>query len=529
MSIRTRVLLFQLVVAAAIAGMAVAVYVTIANTNYYLERITLAHRALGVMTELAIDANRHAEQIAELLLIGDAQRSDFEGAREKVRQDFNRLSSVINDEIDFVRDPAEREKEREELAALNELRTLYRETDKLVTAAVLLDKEGRRDEVVALYQSEIEYRFDAEFERRLAALVEDERQEVADTERQVAALSRRLATGTAATSVILLGISLAAGHVLARSLARPVAALAEAAAAIGRGELDHRVAYVGGDELGQLARRFDAMAAELAAQRARLVAAGADLERQVAQRTEQLASANRQLADLDRLRVRFIAEISHELRTPLTVLRGEAEVALRGRSAPVEVYREALARVVEQAVDMARLVDDLLFLARAEADQVRFERRRVDLRDVLADAAREGQALARRRSVRLETERPDGPLPVDADPQRLKQAFVVLLDNAVTYSEPSQEVALAVAADGDGWIEVVVRDRGPGVAAEDLPYVFDRFYRGRDAAARSVGGSGLGLPIAKWIVDKHGGEIALASGQGGGKGTIVRVRLPRAA
>jgi DNA-binding response OmpR family regulator len=209
------------------------------------------------------------------------------------------------------------------------------------------------------------------------------------------------------------------------------------------------------------------------------------------------------------------------------VLRGEAEVALRGRSASAVAYREALGRVVEQAAEMARLVDDLLFLARTEADQVRFERRRVDLRDVLADAAREGRALARRRAVRLEAEAPDGPLPVDADPQRLRQAFVVLLDNAVKYSEPGQAVALAAAAGDDGWIEVTVSDRGAGIAPEDLPYVFDRFYRGRGAATGAAGGSGLGLPIAKWIVDKHGGEIALASDPGNpGGGTVVRLRLP---
>jgi hypothetical protein len=105
--IRTRILLFQLVVAAAIVGTAGSVYVAISSMGYYVERVELAHRELAALMELAVDANRHSEQIAELLLVGEEQRPDFEGARSEVRQDFNLLAQLVEDEVEFLRDPVE--------------------------------------------------------------------------------------------------------------------------------------------------------------------------------------------------------------------------------------------------------------------------------------------------------------------------------------------------------------------------------------------------------------------------------------
>jgi signal transduction histidine kinase len=219
-----------------------------------------------------------------------------------------------------------------------------------------------------------------------------------------------------------------------------------------------------------------------------------------------------------------MAEIGHELRTPVTVLRGEAEVTLRhGPGVPEAAYRETLRRIAADSADLGRLVDDLLFLALTEADQVRFHPRRVRLSPILAEAVREGEALARCKGIAIDAALPAGEREVEADPQRLKQALLTVLDNAVKYSPPGRAVAVECRWEGD-MAEISVRDRGAGIPAEDLPRVFDRFYRGRGAEEGAADGSGLGLPIARSIVGKHGGGIEIEGGPG--RGTAVRIRLP---
>jgi two-component system, OmpR family, sensor kinase len=221
--------------------------------------------------------------------------------------------------------------------------------------------------------------------------------------------------------------------------------------------------------------------------------------------------------------VLLLADVSHELRTPLTALRGEAEVALRGISKPESVYRDALELIVNLAADMARLVDDLLFLARSEADELRFEFKPVHLADLVREAVDDASAFARGKSIRLSLQGPPTDLTVRADARRLKQVVLIVLDNAIKYSPRSSNIDIALVG-RNGSVELIVADQGEGVLPEDLPHVFDRFFRGENARALGVGGSGLGLPIACWIVEKHGGELTLASEPTGG--TKVTLRLP---
>jgi signal transduction histidine kinase len=220
----------------------------------------------------------------------------------------------------------------------------------------------------------------------------------------------------------------------------------------------------------------------------------------------------------------FLADISHELRTPLTVLRGEAEVSLRGERTLGE-HRETLQRIGQLAQQMGRLVEDLLFLARAEVGAVRFEMQPIVLQDVLDIALGEARVLAAANGILLNAQLPADPVRVEADAERLTQALLIVLDNAVKYSDAGGSIDLALARSGTE-AEVTLRNVGPGIPPSDLPYVFNRFYRGRQAPIGQTNGSGLGLPIAKWIVDTHGGRVALASAE---RETVVTIRLPLAA
>jgi two-component system OmpR family sensor kinase len=523
MGIRSRILLLQLIVIGSVLMMAAIVYTTIRSTSHDMQRVQWANKQLEAVTALAINANRYSEQIAEFLLIGEPERPDYDSARAELEAGFDELDKLTRGEAEFLVGSSEQEGGGDEFVRITRMRALYGEITKATSNAIDLRNQGRQEEAVRVFRREIENRLDAEFQNVLEAARRDEEEEVRRTELQAEALWRRLTWMTAALALAAVALSLASAFLLARSLIRPISLLTEGAEAIGRGELDYRIVFASGDELGVLARRFNTMAAKQEIQRKQLLDARTDLERQVTERTAELAAANQRLTDLDRLRVQFLADISHELRTPLTALRGEAEIPLRHGSKPEAVYRDALERIVTQSLEMGRLVDDLVFLSRSETDTIRFEPRRSDLVTIIADAVHEGEILARSKGISVKADYRTEPVWVIADAQRLKQALVIVLDNAIKYSPCDQSVTLSMTV-ADGHAEIVVRDRGSGIPVEEIPKVFERFYRGRTEKASRQPGSGLGLAIAKWLIEKHQGVIALTSEVG--SFTEVRIRIP---
>ena len=224
---------------------------------------------------------------------------------------------------------------------------------------------------------------------------------------------------------------------------------------------------------------------------------------------------------------RFTADASHELRTPLTAIRGTTQVALSRERSAAEL-RATLEGVAEETDRMLHLVEGLLLLARGEEGAASPAMEAVDLVPLLEEVRELGQALAGEKPLGLRLEAPPSAV-VRGAPAALRQVFVNLVSNAVRFTERGS-VILTVerAPDGgspDGWMEVRVVDTGSGIAPEDLPHVFERFFRG-DAARGHDGGVGLGLAIARLIVEQHGGTITAASEPG--RGSTFRVRLPTA-
>lgn len=216
---------------------------------------------------------------------------------------------------------------------------------------------------------------------------------------------------------------------------------------------------------------------------------------------------------------RFLADVSHELRTPLTIIRGQAQLMRRtGQYDP-----EAVADIEKEAERLSRLVEDLLFLARAEAGALPLRREPVDLDALLLEVVRQSRVLAERKGLHLALAHLE-PLPVVGDPDRLTQALLNLVSNAVQYTPPGGEVQIGARREGD-WALVWVRDTGPGIAAEDLPHLFERFYRAdRARTRRGSRGFGLGLSIVHWIVDAHGGYVTVRSREG--QGATFTIALP---
>lgn len=305
---------------------------------------------------------------------------------------------------------------------------------------------------------------------------------------------------------ILVGVGLltlllagAWGWRLACGALRPVDEMTRATRGIGHAQdFDRRVAYSGPrDELGQLAATFNKMLARL----------------QEAHRHTEHALATQR---------RFVADASHELRTPLTSLRGNVGILRREfarvPAAPVEAVT-ILVDVEDALARLSRLVDGLLTLARADAGQ-HIARAPVDLDEVVSSAFRQAQALPSRATPRLECQ--EG-VEVSGSADHLTQLLLILLENAIAYTPPGGQVILSLGREGDDAV-LGVSDTGIGIDPGDLPHIFDRFYRGRAVRRARGDGSGLGLAIARWIVDEHGGRIAVSSEVG--RGSRFTVRLP---
>jgi signal transduction histidine kinase len=226
-------------------------------------------------------------------------------------------------------------------------------------------------------------------------------------------------------------------------------------------------------------------------------------------------------AALEHMR-RFMADAAHELRTPVTVLRTRAEVALEQRREPAD-DAQALDAIAREARRLGALVDDLLLLARADAGERLLRREPLFLDDIALDAAGAARVVAQQRGVALEV-RDFAEAPIHADHALVRQLLMIVLDNAIKFTPTGGRVVMDVAA-RNGHATAVIEDSGPGIPREQLPRVFERFYRGDPSRGRADG-AGLGLAIARWITEAHGAEIALDSEPG--RGTRVTIAFPTA-
>ncbi|MDO7867372.1 DUF4153 domain-containing protein [Nocardioides jiangxiensis] len=292
---------------------------------------------------------------------------------------------------------------------------------------------------------------------------------------------------------VTLALALGVTQLLAVGMTSPLREMTEAARRMATGDYSARVTATSNDEVGQLARAFNRMSADLAA--------------------------------VDRQRRDLVANVSHELRTPLAALTALLENLADGVSPATP---DALQAALAQAERLSTLAGDLLDLARVDAGKAPLAVAAVRVEELLDEVAAEVQdaTAGTGRAVTLSVAAPDD-LVVDADPARLRQLVTNLLDNAVRHSPVGGVVALSAYAVAEGW-RLEVQDAGPGIAPPDREHVFERFGTLTDPATASGGGTGLGLAIARWVTDLHGGSIAFIDPPAGTPGALVRVDLPRA-
>lgn len=277
------------------------------------------------------------------------------------------------------------------------------------------------------------------------------------------------------TSLASLVLATVLSFLLTRRVLGPLSAMTEVSGKIAAGDYTARVDVVSRDEVGRLAQAFNRMADSL-------------------QRVEQL-------------RKTMVIDVAHELRTPLTNMRGYLE-ALRDDMVPPS--RDLFVSLHEETLRLAALVDDLLQLARAEASAGALQLRPVDLRELTEEVLDLYRPEFEAKGIAVERELAEAASPVPADPDRLAQVFRNLLQNAWQYTPPGGRVRISARA-LPGRVKLVFANSGEGIAAGDLPFIFERFYRGEKSRSRDHGGAGIGLAVVKGLVEAHRGEVGAES------------------
>lgn len=440
------------------------------QAGYSAQRVASVHERLVTLAAIDGAANQYGENVAMVLLLNRNGLDILGHSRVAMERHFARLSQVTREQIAALAGVGDVQGALPELDNTRRMTELYRAIDRSTARMLIQLREGRQDEARSLFSLEIAFRLSNELQPLIDSEVQGEQDEVLELETAAEFAQQQLTL-------------LAAG--------------------VGGGGL------VGILVVGLLALR--------SIRRIEGNAAG-----DVSIRDQAVRDAERRLGALEMRRAQFLADISHELRTPVTILRGEAEVGLRGAPDATDL-RDTLERVHGQAAELGELLEDLIAYARADSEDQEFRPLVVPLAEIVAGAAGEGASLAEPREVTIDTQLDDDGALVEGDPRRLKRVLLIGIDNAIKHSAPGAAVTIRTRRDGES-VVIETTDEGPGLIDEEKPRVFERFFRGSGERELHNRGIGIGLAIAREIVELHRGRIDLDNRPEGG--AVLTVTLP---
>jgi len=500
-------------------GLAWFFYDSVQWFEYDVERIALANTVLNSHRQLAAETEQKIRLIEVSVAAG--QVTDFPHWQENIRS----LGSSLADSRQAHKSASalrgtEPDESRAEI--LTELKIVIEaiidagQTIYLALQAGDLDKAQL--ELQKLHASGTLQIYNDMMAETLTA----NQKEVDLANKEAISLSQYITRALPIFMLILIAATVLVAWLFSRGLTRSVNVLHQGVTAYTRGDLAHHIPEIKEREFNRLGVAFNTMALELASHRSNMRDSQVRLEAMVEERTRALKSSNEILALVDENRRKLLADISHEFRTPLTVIRGEAEIAMRGKSKRKADLLEALERIIDQVDQTTGLVDDLLFIARADAGEPRLKVRPVSVGSLLEPVCADFAATADQKEVRIEQQFTNVQATVMGDAARLRQVFAILLDNALRYSEKGGSIIISLEKIKS---EIIVRvsDNGIGISAEEAKQAFQRFFRGTKALDHAIG-TGLGLPVAKAIVEAHKGTIVLDGEPG--VGAVVTVTLP---
>jgi two-component system, OmpR family, sensor kinase len=509
LSVRSRVFI-ALVALVALAGAELVINLrAMESAAFMLRRADISYKQLSAYRQLGAE-------VLEYIVASEGEAKEFEStetSRGAAEQRLAILSSLTAYETQLLRAHGEDESNSEERERITEIgRTLQ---------SIFAANAGHRAATQTDQSAASIYR--AKLRPLLDVAVARERDEAAAVEVAMRNMSKRLkwlgAVGMS-VQVLVLGFILL---LMNRAVLDPLSRLVSDIKYYGRGQLAHRVAVRHHDEFALLGRHINRMARHLERGRQNFLAIKAGLEATVAERTSSLQDKNDELREIDESRRRFFAEVSHELRTPLTAIVGEADVTLRIGSSEIESYRDSLFSILANSTLLKRRIDDLMALARSSDGRLGLQKEAVDLNLIVNEALMEVRGLAKINNIIIRFEAVAAPLLVIGDKARLRQCVLILLDNAVKFSPAGRSVEVIIV-DRSGRAELSVIDEGRGITVGETQRVFERFYQTEDG--RRVGGSGLGLSIARRLVEAHDGSMVASNREHGG--AMVTLMLPTA-
>lgn len=479
MSIRTPIVLILLAAVLGFAACLAVVWGAFRATDFALLRVNGANSQLEALHDLDGAAGRYGRQVANQMLFGYDRGGDLQTARNEVERVLANLARVTREELNAFTGSADLQKELPELEQVRRMTDLYHAIDAAAKRAFSLNASGDGGEAARVLSREVDFRLTNEMQPMIESGIREERFEVAEQADAFAQSRTTLLVAGAAAAGTLFLVLFGLTALLNQRVRKALQSAAD--------EARNDIAALG-QKQAETARKLDAMESSQG---------------------------------------QFLADVGHQLRTPLTVLRGEADVALRGEPT-AESLRVAMQRVRGQAAELALLFDDLIDAARQDAEAQPYVMATVRVEDVAAIAADEGRMLAEPREVTIASEIGNAGAEVEGDFRHLKQALMIGIDNAVKHSPPGATIGLSTAVERDRAV-LRIADEGPGIAPQDEPHLFQRFFRGEGETELANPGFGIGLAIAKQIVERHGGEIALRNRPEGGALFEIALPLRRAA
>ena len=505
---------------------AVAAFWTSGIAAYHVERGRVSNQMLAEFIALGADKQRLKVWLAQYLLTNDAPLSERDRLLLQMEQILSNLQSLlVNDQLlsDVEQDYQEVNRQVRALSIL--------ETNIFALKRSLLDKES-----ITLSEAEIWRLLIQTFDKLegldlkslIAEAIELQRQRASKAESAaVDALSKvrtivlSLAVFGSLTAVLL-------AVLLLRALYSPITRLLEGTSAVASGNFTHRIAELDDKEFRNVATSFNTMSAALEEARQAELRHTLEIEQEVSSRTAQLKHALEQLKQAEAQQKQFFADVSHELRTPATAIRGEAEIGLRGKDKTAEEYKETLKRILDASAALSGRIDDLLLLIRGENSMALLDVQSVPLVEVATElvgkAQREAKVQGRELRLHLDDAIEMSEHCLRVDMGKLLQAWQILFDNAVRYSPVTTALDMVVSI-SDNQFEVSITDYGIGIADYELSRVFDRYYRGDNARKLRPDGLGIGLSLAKYLIEQHRGFIQLKSRLNQGTTVMFRIGL----
>ncbi|MEC9314107.1 MAG: ATP-binding protein [Pseudomonadota bacterium] len=498
---RKKILAFA-VVALVMVFMAGAL--TIWSTRMTASNIVQVNMANALLTEhwkLSDNSYRLFKQITDELLFGkNANQSLVRNKR-----------ALISDSIDNIRTL-----EQQQRAALGAIATKGTIEDTEALDSLIDEILAGFDQVMTGPASRtdaekirflLEEQIDNRFREAINAAVQRQTTIVNSLNSDIESIHQNISWSAVLITVLAFIAAFFGSYALIRNISIPVDYLKKAAESFAAGNLDHRVPRGFDSEFDAISAAFNEMAHHLAQEKGLRDKLNSQLEFEVNKRTNELTELNEALQKNDATRRSFLADVSHELRTPLTIIRGETQVALRQDShTEASEYRSVLKSVNEQALLLSRLVDDLLFIARTDANNLQLNLQPANINNLITECMHGFERQASQYDIELGFKSAQDNITASVDPERFQQLLRILLDNAIKYSPPHSRVSISCER-SRGHVMISVQDQGPGVSEDEMPFIFDRFYRSQRMRQEKPSGSGLGLSIAKSICEAHGAVI----------------------